>query len=92
MIHNIQLHVHVMIHIKLYVMIHVVTKLSIHLRINGIIGKNFRYALLNLVNIAYRKFLPIIPFLKPLLVTATDTRPTSRKYYVGNVFPKDITV
>ena len=31
-----------------------------------------------------------VPFLKPHLVTVTDTRPTSRKYVV-NVFPKDIT-
>ena len=32
-----------------------------------------------------------VPFLKPHLVTVTDTRPTIRKYMV-NVFPKDITL
>ena len=31
-----------------------------------------------------------VPFLKPHLVTVTDTRPTSIKYVV-NIFPKDIT-
>ena len=32
-----------------------------------------------------------VPFLKPHLVTVTDTRPTSRKFVV-NIFPKDITL